>query len=79
MGDTGDDASYIWSNMRKTLKRLDLSAANFNAHFAVKNTDGDTISLNIPIYVIPPKAFWRGVDIDTDLLAHRQREVEKMV
>lgn len=68
MGDTGDDASYIWSNMRKTLKRLDLSAANFNAHFAVKNADGDTISLNIPINVIPPKAFWRGVDIDTDLL-----------
>ena len=68
VGDTGDDASYIWSNMRKTLKRLDLSAANFNAHFAVKNADGDTISLNIPINVIPPKAFWRGVDIDTDLL-----------
>lgn len=68
VGDTGDDASYIWSNMRKTLKRLDLSAANFNAHFAVKNADGDTISFNIPINVIPPKAFWRGVDIDTDLL-----------
>lgn len=66
-GDSGDDASYVWSNMRHSLKRLDLSSAIFNAHFAIKNSAGDTISINIPINVIPPKAFWRGVDIDTDL------------
>lgn len=66
-GDNGDDASYIWSKMRKTLKRLDLSGATINAHFAMKNSDGDTVKLDIPINVLPPKTFWRGVDIDTDL------------
>ncbi|MDO4510291.1 MAG: leucine-rich repeat protein [Bacteroidales bacterium] len=66
-GDNGDDASYIWSKMRGTLKKLDLSSATFNAHFAMKGSSGDTIRLNVPINVLPPKAFWRGVDIDTDL------------
>ncbi len=66
-GDTGDDASYIWSKMRKSLKRLDLSAATIYAHFAIKNADGDTVKLDLPINVLPPKTFWRGLDIDTDL------------
>lgn len=66
-GDNGDDASYIWSKMRGTLKKLDLSSATFNAHFAVVASGGDTTNLNIPIYVMPPKVFWRGMDIDTDI------------
>lgn len=67
-GDNGDDVSYVWSKMRSTLKRLDLSAASLNAHFAMVNSDsGDTTRLNLPINVIPSKAFWRGIDIDTDL------------
>ncbi len=66
-GDTGDDASYIWSKMRKTLKHLDLSAATIYAHFAVKSAAGDTVKLDLPINVLPPKTFWRGIDIDTEL------------
>ncbi len=75
-GDNGDDASYIWSKMRKTLKRLDLSGATINAHFAMKNSDGDTVKLDIHQCAASKNLLARGGHRHRPG-SHGQREAEK--
>jgi hypothetical protein len=77
-GDLGDDLSFIWT-LRASLTDLDLADVTMTPSMSTGDDSIDsTLSLILQaLNVIPPYAFWRGVDIDTDLLPDASNRITK--
>jgi len=78
-GDLGDDLSFIWT-LRASLTDLDLADVTMKPAMSTGDDSIDS-TLNLilqALNVIPPYAFWRGVDIDTDLLPDASNRITKL-